>query len=230
MIAPNHSITARILSRSGHPVQHLVLEMPDGFQFRPGQYLEVVHSDGPIPLSIASAPHRLPELHLHYLPQPDAPEAARMDELLDAGRTLEIRGPAGNVQLPDAPIQPVLLVAGGTGAAQAMSFIDAYRANPPDVAVTLLWCADADSDFYLEDELRAIREPWFHCVLLADARRTPQNRGLQWLRRHGPSHRRSTIVLCGGPGFVWSAYDALADAGVAPTRMQSDVFSYAPRG
>lgn len=229
MSAQTHSFTARILARSGHPVQRLVLEMPVGFRFRPGQYLEVLHPDGPIPLSIASAPHRLPELHLHYLSQPDVPEAGRMDELLDGGRTLTIVGPAGDVELPDAPIQPILLVAGGTGVAQAMSFIDAYLAQPPGQPVTLLWCADAETDLYLQDELRTIREPWFQAVLLADARRTPQNRALQWLRRHAPSHRRSMVVLCGGPGFVWAAYDILADAGIAPNRMQSDVFSYAPR-
>ena len=58
--------TASILSRRGAPVQRIVLRMPDRFRFRPGQYLEVLHPDGPVPMSIASAPHRLPELHLHY--------------------------------------------------------------------------------------------------------------------------------------------------------------------
>lgn len=226
-------------------MQRVILLMPDGFAFVPGQYLEVLHPDGAIPLSIASAPSRLPELHLHYLSLADAPEAHRMDELLDGGNTLEIRGPAGDVRLPVPLPAPALIVAGGTGIAQAMSFLDAFGTGGPGAPVTLLWCADRPDDFYLQDDLRALEAPWLDYVLIADARRSALNRGIAWLRRHGgrftngpPASRAasraaspsvSPIVLCGGPGFVHAAADALTAAGVRPDQMQSDVFSYAPR-
>lgn len=222
--------TATILSRTGDPVQRIVLRMPEGFSFAPGQYLEVVHPQGPIPLSIASAPRRLPELHLHYLSVTDTPEAGRMDELLERSETLEIHGPGGDVRLHLPLSAPALVVAGGTGIAQAMSFIDSFTWSPPGALVTLLWCVDREQDFYLRDELAALDAPWLEHVLIADTERTARNRGMVWLHAHGPAFAGdSPVVLAGGPGFVHAAFEVLRRAGVTRAQMQSDVFSYAPR-
>jgi CDP-4-dehydro-6-deoxyglucose reductase len=228
------SCRACILSRAGQPVQRIVLRMPGDFSFRTGQYLEVLHPEGPIPLSIASAPRRLPELHLHYLSLPGAPEAARMDELLDDdANVLEVRGPGGDVDLPNPLPAPALIVAGGTGIAQAMSFIDTFTAADPGAPVTLLWCADTEADFYLRDELRALDAPWLETVLIADAERSSRNRGLVWLRQHGSAFAGNDppcpVVLAGGPGFVYAACDTLLAVGITAAQIQSDVFSYAPR-
>jgi len=210
-------------------VQRIVLRMPHGFYFRPGQYLEVVHPEGAIPLSIASAPERLPELHLHYRSTPGFDEATRLDALLETGEPLAIRGPGGDVALPRPLAGPVLIAAGGTGIAQAMSFIDAWHFAPPDSQVTLLWCADTETDFYLRDELDALDAPWLERMLVADDDRDATNRGLVWLRERAPELFDSHVVLAGGPGFVYAVFDTLVEAGVDPVRMQSDVFSYAPR-
>lgn len=212
-------------------MQRLTLRMPDNFTFRPGQYLEVLHPDGPVPLSIASAPRRLPELHLHYQPTPGAAEAARMDELLARADTLTVRGPGGTVGLPEPLPAPVLLVAGGTGMAQAMSFIDRFAGAAPGMPVTVLWCAEQEADFYLRGELQALHAPWLHTVFIDDPERSADNRAMAWLRHHSREHIRadSPVILAGAPGFVYNACDALAAAGVDPAHMQSDVFSYAPR-
>lgn len=225
------SCIAHIVSRTGHPVQRIVLRMPPSFDFRSGQYLEIEHPEGPVPLSIASAPQRLPELHLHYVSAPGSPEAGRVDELLAGGNTLSVLGPTGDVALSPPVERPALIVAGGTGMAQAMSFIEAFTERPPGAPVTLLWCVDHDADFYLRDELEALEVPWLEPVLIADGDRTPSNRGMTWLAEHGGAFAGTNqVVLAGGPGFVYAAYDALLAAGVAPGQMQSDVFSYAPRG
>lgn len=210
-------------------MQRIVLRMPETFDFRAGQYLEVLHPEGAIPLSIASAPERLPELHLHYRSTPGTDAATRMDALLEAGGPLAIRGPGGDVALPRPLTGPALIAAGGTGIAQAMSFIDAWHFAPPDSEVTLLWCADEQTDFYLRDELDALDAPWLERVLIADDDRAATNRGLVWLRERAPELAGCHIILAGGPGFVYAAFDNLVEAGVDPARMQSDVFSYAPR-
>ncbi len=217
-------------------MQRIVLRMPAAFAFRAGQYLEVLHPEGPIPLSIASAPARLPELHLHYRSSPGVAEATRMDELLAGaagpGATLDIRGPGGDVCLPERLPAPALIVAGGTGIAQAMSFVDAFAQRDPGERVTVVWCADADEDFYLRAEIDALDVPWLEVVCIADPSRDPGNRGLVWLRERAPALLRadSPIVLAGGPPFVYAACDALTEAGIDVQQIQSDVFSYAPRG
>lgn len=218
---------ARIVSRTGHPVQRLVLEMPASFRFRAGQYLTVAHPDGGIPLSIASAPRRLPLLHLHYRSTPGNPEAARMDALLDGGSTLEISGPAGSVGLEPPGAGPTLIVAGGTGIAQAFGLVDALPDRAEHGDLTVLWCADRQDDFYQQDALAGRAA----LVTIADPRRDEDNAALAWLRRHGGRFAAagSQVVVCGAPAFVYAACDALHAAGVPTSRLQSDVFDYAPR-
>jgi CDP-4-dehydro-6-deoxyglucose reductase, E3 len=226
-MTPARAYTARIISRTGSPVQRIVLEMPPSFRFAAGQYLQVMHPDGPVPLSIASAPWRLPELHLHYRSTPGAPEAARMDALLATAEHLVVSDPAGDVTLP-VPA-PFLIVAGGTGISQANSFVDAYCRADPGALVTLLWCVDQPDEAYLAEELGALHAPWLNLVIVADADRSPANAGLRWLHRHGAEFVGRPVVLAGSPGFVYAACDALVAAGLDISQMRSDVFAYAPR-
>jgi CDP-4-dehydro-6-deoxyglucose reductase, E3 len=218
--------TARITSCTGTPVQRIVLEMPPAFRFLAGQYLQVIHPDGPIPLSIASAPWRLPELHLHYRSTPGLAEAARMDELLTKADRLNVSAAAGDVT---GLAPPLLIVAGGTGIAQAMSFVDAFRAADPGGPVTLLWCLDQPEDAYLANDLTTLQAPWLKVSIVTDADRSADNRGLAWLRAHAPEFIGLPVLLAGGPGFVYAACDALLEAGLEVGQMRSDVFAYAPR-
>jgi len=216
-------------------VQRIVLEMPPSFSFQAGQYLQVLHPDGPIPLSIASAPWRLPELHLHYRSTPGMVEAVRMDALLAAGEPLTVSAPGGEVILETPLAAPLLIAAGGTGIAQAMSFIDAFTIADPGAPVTLLWCVDHPDDFYLADQLDALDAPWLTMVKIADADRSPGNACLAWLRQHIDEFAKdqtrgpSPVVLAGGPGFVYAAYEVLRAGGLGAAEMHSDVFGYAPR-
>lgn len=216
-------------------MQRIVLEMPPSFSFQAGQYLQVLHPDGPIPLSIASAPWRLPELHLHYRSTAGVAEAARMDALLAAGEPLTVSAPGGEVILETPLAAPLLIAAGGTGIAQAISFIDAFATTDPGAPVTLLWCVDHPQDFYLDDQLAAVEAPWLTLVKIADADRSPGNACLAWLRQHigefseDQTRGPSPVVLAGGPGFVYAAYEVLRAGGLSAVQIRSDVFAYAPR-
>jgi CDP-4-dehydro-6-deoxyglucose reductase, E3 len=220
--------TARIVARTGEPVQRIVLEMPERFRFRAGQYLTVQHPGGGIPLSIASAPRRLPLLHLHYRSTPGNPDAARLDGLLERGEPLAVSGPAGTVSVDAASRSPILLVAGGTGMAQVFGLLDELAGRPEPADVTVLWCADRESDFYLREDLAAMGAT---VTTIADPARGPDNAGLRWLAREAGRWQRpgSQVVLCGGPAFVYAAADALIAAGVPERHLQADVFDYAPR-
>lgn len=154
-----------------------------------------------------------------------------MDRLLNAAGSLEIRGPSGDVTLQLPLPAPALIAAGGTGIAQAMSFIDAFRDAAPGAHVSVLWCADREQDFYLQKELESLDAPWLDTTLLADPERSTGNRGLRWLTDNAARFRDRTsqVVLAGSPGFVYAARDVLLAAGIDQNQLQSDVFSYAPR-
>jgi ferredoxin-NADP reductase len=229
----------RLLDITGHPVQRLRLQAPPSFRFAPGQYLCVEHASGQIPLSIASAPWRLPELHLYYRSTPGLEQARWMDELLAAGGDLVISGPAGDVTL-DLPLcAPLVLVCGGTGGAQALGMLDALEHSPPDYPVGLLWCADDDDTLAPARAWLKGQRPWLTAELFVDATRAASNRGLERLRTLAPDFSEllgaSTtapslrIILSGSPGFVYAVTDLLTAAGVAAGQLQSDVYAYAAR-
>jgi NAD(P)H-flavin reductase len=230
----------RLLDASGHPVQRLRLRAPPGFRFAPGQYLVVEHEAGQIPLSIASAPWRLPELYVYYRSTPGLEQARWMDELLARGGDLTITGPAGDVFLELPLGEPLLLVCGGTGGAQALGMLDALTQAPPDHPVGLLWCADDPDGLAPARTLRVDPPRWLRSEFVIDASRGADNRGLERLRNQAPDFEellgsgdsavQPRIVLSGSPGFVYAVTDVLMAAGVSPDQMRSDGYAYAPRG
>lgn len=206
----------------------LVAENP--FEFHPGQYLEIIHPDGTsVPLSIASSPLELPELHLHYQSTPGAPGAALLDDLLATVQTLTIRGPAGDVFVDAEDALPLLLICGGTGASQCLAIIKDAQLRGTQRPVTLLACADSNQDFYFRPILEPLGADWLETVYRADATRTPANLGMRWLTDNAHRYAGRRMILCGSPSFVYAATDVLAAAGIMATALESDVFAYAPR-
>lgn len=223
--------TARIEAINHHPsgVSRIVLSLRGPFRHNSGQYLNIVHPSGArIPLSIASAPDRLPQIELHYRSTPGLAEAALVDELLDQPqRAIAIDGPHGNVCV-DAPTASELwLFAGGTGIAQAFGIIEHLRGVPQREAVHLIWSVADRTQLYCDAEL-ANGPQWLDVRVLIDHPATG-NAAVHWLEKQRETPPRGRIILCGGPGFVHAVADALTGLGVPGNALESDVFGYAPR-
>ncbi len=230
-MTPLHN--AEIVAVRGGPTQIITLAVDSGYRFRAGQYLEVVApGDVRIPLSIASAPGRLPEIELHYRSTPGLPEAEAMDNLLHA-EMLCITPAQGDVRA-GAPQQDVLIVAGGTGAAQAFSCAEYRSANSTGGRTDIVWCADSAEDLYETERLGGYPDVTLHTIV--DDRRTPANEGLVWLRDNAASYATRNrpedgayVLLAGGPAFVYAALDVMLAEGIHQAQCHADVFSYAPR-
>jgi CDP-4-dehydro-6-deoxyglucose reductase len=212
-------------------VRQIALTLSATFRFRAGQYLTVVHPGGArIPMSIASAPELLPRLELHYRPLPGVPEAALMDELLDAAANgshdVLIDGPFGDVFVHGPTQDNLLLIAGGSGIAQCRSILTHLRSVRQARDVHLLWSVTAADQLYCDDELRDFAT-WLHYAPLID---TPnaENAAVVWLRQSAAPDR-GRIIISGGPGFVYAVVDALDEIRTTGASVESDVFSYAPR-
>src|SRR5262245_57397815 len=209
-------------------VRRIRLACDAPFSFDAGQYLFIVHPSGRrIPFSIASSPHRLPELELHFRPIPGNEEAVLVTELLGASAELLLDGPHGDVHVGSVG-RPLWLYAGGTGISQALSMISSLTARPAVAPVQLVWSVVTGGDLYCETELREFeRIPWFRMTTLVDSPGDTTNAAVRHIEREGPPPDDATIVLCGGPGFVNSVADALASRGVQRARIRSDTFTYA---
>lgn len=184
-----------------------------------------MHPDGTIPLSIASAPWRLPAVHLHYRSTPGLDAARWMDELLDGPPRLRVRGPSGAVALPEPLTGPLLLVAAGTGIAQVLALLEELAAQRvPADRVFVVWYVDEAAGAYCAAELEAA---------LPGIRVEFVNSGRQYDKpadaHEAAAHPDAQAIIAGSPAFVYDACATLCAAGMDPQRIQSDVFEYAPR-
>jgi CDP-4-dehydro-6-deoxyglucose reductase len=211
-------------------VRRIKLALTREFRHRPGQYLNVVHPDGGlIPLSIASAPERLPELELHYRPTPGVIQSDLMNDLLartDASTEWRVDGPHGSVTLEGSPTDSLWLIAGGTGIAQCCAIVDHLSGVARTQPVTLLWSVTDRALLYCDSELRAFAQ-WLWYRPLVDAPGSP-NAAAEWLRRTDETVS-GRVILSGSPGFVYAVDDVVRKIVAAGTSIESDVFSYAPR-
>ena len=223
----DQAVADKTQAPSGDPATQIVtLEVTTGYKFSAGQYLTVVHKDDThIPLSIASAPSQLPILELHYRSTPGLAEARAMDAALTTAQ-LDITAAAGDVNSGD-PDRALVVIAGGSGAAQGFSCLRHRAHIAARGKTTMLWMAAQTNEIYFQDELGALANTQLICKV--DDQRTPQNEGLVWLRSNPNVLVNAKIVLAGSPGFVYSATDTLLAMGIAQDEMTADVYAYAPR-
>ena len=153
------------VDRDAGPPHWLELCVPPDYTFAAGQYLSIHHPSGmEIPLSIASPPARLPSLFLRFQPTPDDPLSEALVTLLDAPE-LTISEAQGDV-CDFAPDVPLLVVAGGSGVAQAFSL----AGNRGEAATTtVLWCVDDAAQARDAEQLEAL--PDTTLILAVDSRR-----------------------------------------------------------
>ena len=221
---------ARIESIARHDsgVRLISLTTVAPFAFDAGQYLNVVHPSGArIPMSIASAPERLPRLELHFRPLPGIADAALMLELVDRDATeLSIEGPFGDVRVRGPLDEDLWLFAGGTGISQCRSIAEHLLRVGQARPVRLVWSVTDATQLYCDGELRRLAR-WLDYTPLVDSPERP-NAAVAWIDRTRPL-LRGRIVVSGGPGFVYAVVDALEGIGIGDATVESDVFAYAPR-
>lgn len=220
------SIAADIVGISGFPVRRIRLHINQPYEFNSGQHLNIVAPDGSlIPMSIASAPERLPELELHYRPVAGAAEAEVLNKLLEE-KKLNITPAQGKVRSGE-PFEDLFIVAGGSGAAQAFSCAEHRAAVNASGNTVVLWCADALQDVYEQEALRAITNVELHVCI--DDRRTPENEGMVWLGNNAKRFVNAYVLIAGSPGFVYTVTDLLVAAGFNQQQLHADAYEYAPR-
>ena len=148
-----------------------------------------------------------------------------MDEALTES-ALQVSGAAGDVICPPQDV-PLLLIAGGSGAAQAFGCARHRAARLASAPTTVLWCADHQQDLYDTGELAKLPNTTLHTVI--DDRRTTEHEGMIWLNRHAGAFADTHVIIAGGPGFVYAATDILMAQGINESQLAADAYSYAPR-
>jgi CDP-4-dehydro-6-deoxyglucose reductase len=228
------------LTALSHDVLGVLLRLPaaEGFEFEPGQYIDVMLPGGRRrSFSIASPPHdsRLLELHVRRVPGGEFTEPLFADPqgFPERGRLLSIEGPLGHF-IYRASHAPMLLVGGGTGLAPLKSILRHVIENDLRRHMTLFWGVRSERDLYAHAELMELarRAPAFRyeAVLSEPSPAWTGRRG--WvheavLQEFGPL-TATDIYASGPPAMIAAVREEFERRGADPARLFFDSFDYAP--
>lgn len=224
-------------------VYQIELQLPAGKQpdFFPGQYLalEMPEKEEASYFSIASRPG-LRQLSLHIQADPHLLSAIEVIAYLEASvenkTAISLSLPYGEACLSQFPDKPLILMAAGTGFAQMKSIIEYLIEHDFTQSISLYWGVRKEEDLYLQ----SLAETWRDSLtnfkftpLIADIDNIENtdhhNQLSDAVLADGANLAESLVFVSGSPKLVFSAMDALLDAGMPENQFFSDVLAYAVR-
>ena len=216
------------------------LVKPDGFDFRAGQYVELVLSSfhtqdwkgNARTFSLASAPYER-DLQIAMRMNGTAYKRFLADSPLGTG--VELRGPVGEFQLDENGSRPAVLLAGGIGIAPFLSMIRQAVADNDEHQLYLFYSnrRPEDAAFLAELEAAQKKHARFHLIAtMAEMEKSKRpwsgERGFinaEMLKRHLPSISGPIYYIAGPPGMVAAMRDMLVKAGVDEDDVRAEDFA-----
>ena len=236
---PVRKMPARIsnMARKSPDVMQLQLQLPasESFQYRAGQYLDVLLRDGARrSYSMANAPHTGPALELHVRHMPGGRFTDLVFGSMKERDIVRIEGPMGSFYLREDSAKPVVLLASGTGFAPIKALIEHMRERQITRPATLFWGGRRPHDLYMDDWVRAqcaVMPTLSYVPVVSDA--LPED---GWQGRTGFVHQAVLedipdlsgyqVYACGAPVVVESAQRDFSDlAGLDEAEFFADAFT-----
>ena len=230
---PAKTLPCRIqtLERLSADVVRVVLRMPptSDFNFRPGQYVEVIGHGGirrSYSIANAPAPDKTIELHIRQVPggamSPYWFEQAKVNDLL------RLNGPLGTFFLRDTDGLDLVFLATGTGIAPVKAILEGLAQSghePPPRSVSVFWGGRVRDDLYWDSQDVGLDHRFIPVLSKADA-------GWDGARGHvqqvllGEAREwdRTVVYACGSDAMIHDARKQLVEAGLSERRFHSDAF------
>jgi CDP-4-dehydro-6-deoxyglucose reductase len=236
------SLPCRIerMERVAEDVMAVFLRLPavEELHFRPGQYLDVMLSEGRRrSFSIASAPADGRFLELHVRRASTTGFTGQLFDSLRTGTLLRIEGPLGQFWLRAESPRPPLMVGGGTGYAPLRAMLRQLLASGDRRPVTLYWGGRSEADLYEHAWLARLEEerPGFsYRPVLSDSALSAASavvrRGLVHdavLADH-PDLSGFDVYASGPPAMIEAIRSEFARHGLPREQLFFDSFDYAP--
>jgi CDP-4-dehydro-6-deoxyglucose reductase len=236
---PVRKMPARISSlvHQSPDVIQLQLQLPasESFQYRAGQYLDVLLRDGARrSYSMANAPHKGPTLELHIRHMPGGRFTDLVFGSMKERDIVRIEGPMGSFFLREDSDKPVVLLASGTGFAPIKALIEHMQERQITRPATLFWGGCRPHDLYMDAWVRAqcaVMPHLSYVPVVSDA--LPEDK---WQGRTGFVHQAVLedmpdlsgfqVYACGAPVVVESAQRDFSDlAGLDEDEFFADAFT-----
>ena len=182
--------------------------------------------------SIASAPRADGRIELSVERLPDGEVSPYLTQNLAIGDVLEVRGPIGGWFVwREGQVEPIQLIAGGSGIAPLMAMIRSRAAGASAAPFRLLYSVRGPETVWYRDELRALAAGGIGITFVYTRIAPPD-----WSRLPGridatllaeaswASTLSPTCYVCGPTSFVEHVAELLVNAGHDPGRIRTERF------
>jgi CDP-4-dehydro-6-deoxyglucose reductase len=237
------SLPCRIerMDRLADDVMAVFLRLPavEEFNYRPGQYLDVMLSGGRRrSFSIASAPRDGGLIELHVRRASQSGFTGQLFDSMHSGTLLRIEGPLGQFWFRAESPRPPLFVGGGTGYAPLRAMLRQLEAAGDRRPVTLYWGARVVPDLYEDAWLAGLEQqragfsyrPVLSSPAAVDAVPWTGRRGLvhEAVLADLPNLEGFDVYASGPPAMIEAIREAFPRHGLPREQLFFDSFDYAP--
>lgn len=218
-------------------VLHLQLPKVEPFEYRAGQYLDVVLRDGRRrSFSIANPPDAGTPLELHVRHVPGGEFTQWVFESLKLKGLLRIEGPLGGFFLRESAGRPEIFVAGGTGFAPLKAMLLEARSSQRPEQIHLYWGVRHRADLYAADWVSELVSDWpqlsFVPVLSEPAPDDAWSGRVGWVHEavleDFPELSGYEVYASGPPPMIEAIQTRFGAAGLDARQLHFDSFEYAP--
>ena len=172
--------------------------------------------------SIGSAPDESGTIELVIEELPDGEVSPFFHEVVEAGDTIEIRGPIGGHFVWDRPLGgPLLLIGGGSGLVPLMSMLRHRAMVAPEIPAALIYSARRYDDLIWREELLRRGKEDANFRLIVTLTRESAREGLHFGRIDAALVAEAIAgvtpaitYICGSTPFVAAASSLVLEAGI----------------
>jgi CDP-4-dehydro-6-deoxyglucose reductase, E3 len=228
--------------RWSHDVMGVFLRLPaaEAFEFRPGQYADIMLSKGRRrSFSIASPPHDARRIELHVRRVAGGEFTDRLFAEEARGALLTLEGPLGHFVYRDADpsgaAAPMLLIGGGTGVAPLKSIVRHVLETGLSREMALYWGVRGERDLYAHSTLQELAVRSGRRLRYVPVLSEPQR---DWGGRRGLVHEAVLadfaslegleVYASGPPAMIDAVRRDFPARGMSASSLSFDSFDYAP--
>jgi ferredoxin-NADP reductase/ferredoxin len=216
----------------GRDVARVLVSVHTPFEYRPGQFVNIVRSDGLArSYSVANTPTKSGTLELHVRRVPGGQMSGWLHDTARSGEAVEVRGPFGECHYQSTdPDEAIVLIGVGTGLAPLMGVLRDAVTRGHRGPISLLHGARDPGGFYLVNDLRELARSspafsYYRCALEGEPESDLHIAPLDTvLRERVPSLAGRRVFICGDPAFVKAMRKTVFLAGAPMKAIHSDSF------
>lgn len=229
---PSKTLPCRIdsIAPLANDVIEVVLRLPPnaGFNYLPGQYIDVIGQGVRRSYSVANSPRADGKIELQIRQVEQGVLSAYWFGEAKANDLLRLEGPLGTFGLRTMVPSNLLFLATGTGIAPIKAMLEMLADQPQALAyksIYVYWGGRTEADIYQQSVFNDLPLRFIPVLSRPDSTWTGRTGYIQQaVLDDGVPLLDSAVYACGSDAMIHSARDALLAAGLSPKHFYSDAF------